>query len=153
MATWAEFEAAAPELAAQGRALLYQYGPPLGYLATVRADGGPRVHPFCPIIAEGGLWGYILRTSPKGRDLRRDPRFALHSFAPREVDDEFFVRGHVVPVEPSPALRGAVIGAAQPATVGSASEQLFQLHLDRVLVATYECRGQWPPSYQRWPAP
>lgn len=29
MATWGEFEAAAPELAAKGRALLYQYGPPL----------------------------------------------------------------------------------------------------------------------------
>ena len=95
MATWADFQRAAPQLTTKGRELLYQYGPPLGYLATVRADGGPRLHPFCPIIAEGGLWAYILRHSPKGADLRRDPRFALHALSPTDVDDEFFVRGRV----------------------------------------------------------
>ena len=92
MATWADFQSAAPQLATKGRALLYQYSPPLGYLATVRSDGGPRVHPFCPIVAEGGLWAFILRHSPKGADLRRDPRFALHAICPTDVDDEFFVR-------------------------------------------------------------
>ena len=39
MATWAEFESSDPGLATKGRSLLYQYGPPLGYLATVRPDG------------------------------------------------------------------------------------------------------------------
>ena len=150
MATWEEFEASAPDLAAKGRGLLYQYGPPLGYLATVRPDGGPRLHPFCPIVAEGGLWGYILRRSPKGADLRRDPRFALHSFAPKDVDDEFFVRGHAEPWQPAPQLRAAIVAAAQPATVGADEEQLFQLHLDRALLATYDDRGQWPPTYERW---
>jgi hypothetical protein len=43
LATWAEFEAAAPELASKAKALLYQYGASSGYLATVRADDGPRV--------------------------------------------------------------------------------------------------------------
>jgi len=150
VATWAEFEQAAPQLAAKGKALLHQYGPPLGFLATVRADGGPRVHPFCPIIAEGGLWAYILRDSPKGADLRRDPRFALHAFPPKDVDDEFFVRGRAAATDPTEALKAAIIAAATPATVGSEDEQLFQLHLERVLVATYAHRGQWPPSYQRW---
>ena len=54
MATWAEFEGAAPQLAGKGRALQYQYGPRLGYLAIVRPDGGPRVHPFCPRKADSG---------------------------------------------------------------------------------------------------
>jgi hypothetical protein len=152
MATWAEFESSDPDLATKGRALLYQYGPPLGYLATVRHDGGPRVHPFCPIIAEGGLWAYILRRSPKGADLRRDPRFALHAFCPADVDDEFFVRGRAEPAEPTAVMKAAIIAAAVPATVGSNEEQLFQLHIDRALVATYTHRGQWPPSYARWPA-
>ena len=152
LATWAEFEAAAPELASKGKALLYQYGAPLGYLATVRADGGPRVHPFCPIVAEGGLWAYILRRSPKGADLRRDPRFALHAFSPTDVDDEFFVRGHSEPMEPPGDLKAAIIAAAVPATVGADEEQLFQLHIDRVLIANYAYRGQWPPSYERWSA-
>jgi hypothetical protein len=152
MATWGEFDTAAPQLAARGRALLYQYGPPLGYLATVRADGGPRVHPFCPVVIEGGLWAYILRRSPKGADLRRDPRYALHAFAPKDVDDEFFVRGSAEQVAPSAALRAAVVAAAAPATVGADEEQLFQLHIDRVLLATYSHRGQWPPTYERWAA-
>ena len=93
MATWSEFETDAPALAAAGRQLLYQYGPPLGFLATVRPDGGPRVHPFCPIVTNGALWAFILRHSPKGADLLRDPRFALHAFPARDLDDEFFVRG------------------------------------------------------------
>lgn len=152
MATWAEFEAAAPELANKGKALLYQYGAPLGYLATVRADGGPRVHPFCPIVAEGSLWAYILTNSPKGADLRRDLRFALHALSPTDVDDEFFVRGHVESIEPSGDLKAAVIAAAVPATVGADEEQLFQLQIDRVLIANYAHRDQWPPSYERWPA-
>jgi hypothetical protein len=152
LATWAEFEGAAPELAGKGRALLYQYGPPLGYIATVRADGGPRVHPFCPIVTAGGLWAYILRSSPKGADLRRDPRFALHAFSPTDVDDEFFVRGRAEPTDPTGALKAAVIAAALPATVGGDEEQLFQLQIDQVLVATYSHRGQWPPAYQRWNA-
>ena len=152
MATWAEFEAAAPQLAAKGKALLYQYGPPLGFLATVRADGGPRLHPFCPIVTRGGLWAYILRQSPKGADLRRDPRFALHAFPPKDVDDEFFVRGWAEETDPSEDLKAAIVPAAIPATVGGDDEQLFQLHLDRVLIATYTHRGQWPPAYERWAA-
>jgi hypothetical protein len=152
MATWAEFERAVPGLAHKGRALLYQYGPPLGYLATVRPDGGPRVHPFCPIVTDGGLWAFVLRHSPKGGDLRRDPRFALHAFCPADVDDEFFVRGRAEPTEPTDDLRVAIVAAAMPATVGSGDEQLFQLNIDRVLLATYTHRGQWPPYYQRWSA-
>ena len=152
MATWAEFQRAAPSLASKGKALLYQYGPPLGYLATVRPDGGPRVHPFCPTIARGGLWAFILRHSPKGADLRRDPRFALHAYCPTDVDDEFFVRGRAEPTEPTADLKAAIIAAAVPAIVGADEEQLFQLHIDRVMVANYTVRGQWPPSYERWSA-
>jgi hypothetical protein len=153
MATWAEFESADPDMATKGRALLYQYGPPLGYLATVRGDGGPRVHPFCPIVADGGLWAYILRRSPKGADLLRDPRFALHAFSPEDVDDEFFIRGRAEPTQPAEELRTAIIAAAAPATVGAEEERLFHFHIERVLLATYAHRGQWPPSYKRWVAP
>ena len=151
-ATWAEFEAAAPQLASKGRALIYQYGAPLAFMATVRLDGGPRLHPICPVVAEGGLWAYVLRDSPKGADLRRDGRFALHAFLPEKVDDEFFVRGVAKPVDPEPSLHEALVAAAKPATVGGPDEQLFQLRLERVLLATYEYRGQWPPAYDKWAA-
>jgi hypothetical protein len=40
---WGEFERAQPGLAEARRVLLYQYGVGLAFLATVRADAGPRV--------------------------------------------------------------------------------------------------------------
>ncbi|MEY2570066.1 MAG: hypothetical protein QOE63_416, partial [Acidimicrobiaceae bacterium] len=151
---WAELEAAAPSIAAKGRALLYQYGPPLGFLATVRPDGGPRLHPFCPIIYDGHLWAYVLERSPKCRDLRRDPRFALHAMPPEAVDDELMIRGRATFVDAvSDALRGGIVAAAKPASVGAETEVLFELHLDRVMLATYTHRGQWPPVYEKWIAP
>jgi hypothetical protein len=64
----------------------------LGYLATIRADGGPRVHPISPAVLDGHLFAFILRRSPKAADLERDPRFALHSwplpFGEDSFDDE-----------------------------------------------------------------
>ena len=102
MATWAEFERRSPELAARGREILYHHGVPLGYLATVREDGGPRVHPFCPIVHGSGLYG-LIGPSPKQRDLLRDGRCAIHSFPLPDRDDEFYIAGrasHGVPEQP-----------------------------------------------------
>ena len=92
MASWPEFVAAEPRLAAAIRALVHQYGPGLGYLATVRADGGPRVHPVSPLITDNGLYCFIIN-SPKRRDLDRDGRYALHSFPAENTDDEAYLAG------------------------------------------------------------
>jgi hypothetical protein len=97
MASWSEFAADEPRLAAAIRLLMQQYGPGLGYLATVRADGGPRVHPVSPVITEGGLYCFIV-DSPKRRDLERDGRYALHSFPAERSDDEAYLTGHAIPV-------------------------------------------------------
>lgn len=51
MVTWREFAAAAPDLAEAGRALLTQFGVGLAFLATVRRDGAPRLHPVCPVLS------------------------------------------------------------------------------------------------------
>jgi hypothetical protein len=90
MTTWAQFEAAAPEIAAVGRALLEKHD--LAYLATVRPDGSPRVHPVCPFIIEGRLLVSTPASSPKVRDQQRDGRYVLHML-PGANDDEFSVRG------------------------------------------------------------
>jgi hypothetical protein len=97
MASWSDFAAAEPSLAAGIRALLQQYGPGMGYLATVRADGSPRVHPVSPVITAEGLYCFIV-DSPKRRDLERDGRYALHSYPPEESDDEAYVTGRAVRV-------------------------------------------------------
>ena len=78
MATWQEFTAAEPVLAAQARKNLYEVDIGLGFLATVRVDGWPRVHPVCPIINSAGLH-VIVVPGPKQDDLRRDGRYALHT--------------------------------------------------------------------------
>ncbi|MFO7531947.1 MAG: hypothetical protein R6W93_05760 [Candidatus Limnocylindrales bacterium] len=55
MATWTDLEAADAELAALAWTLLAVPGFGFGYLATVRADGGPRVHPVMPFIVDERL--------------------------------------------------------------------------------------------------
>ena len=67
MATWTEFTEAAPELAQRGADLWNQHV--LMYLATVRGDGSPRVHPVAPILADGAVHVAINPRSPKWRDL------------------------------------------------------------------------------------
>ncbi|MBI2766856.1 MAG: hypothetical protein HYX53_13225 [Chloroflexi bacterium] len=152
MATWQEFEAAAPEMATAGRALIYRVGIGLGYLATVRADGGPRLHPFCPIIAAGGLWAFII-DSPKRRDLLDDGRYALHSFPAEEVDDEFYLTGTVEAINGDPALHDEV-AAVYRATGGDTNdaEQLFAFDIEHAMLATYKKRPDWPPTYTHWHA-
>jgi hypothetical protein len=76
MASWAEMARERPEMEARARELFLIEQPDapgpagLGYLATVRADGGPRVHPVSPAVVDGRLYVYCLLSSPKLRDLR-----------------------------------------------------------------------------------
>src|SRR5205814_2633966 len=57
------------------RGQFYQFGIGLAFLATVRTDGAPRVHPVCPVISDAGLHVLIV-AGPKRQDLRRDGRYA-----------------------------------------------------------------------------
>ena len=148
-ARWDEFERAAPDVAAGGRRLLLQYGLGLGFLATIRPDGGPRLHPFCPILAEGGLWGFI-GPSPKAADLRRDGRYAVHAFPPEEVDDEFCVDGTAIETTSPDVI--AAVRAAYTAPIQGGDETLFEFRIERALLATYGPRPSWPPQYTRWHA-
>ena len=105
MVTWAEFEASEPEMAAIGRGLLEQFH--LAYLATVRADGAPRVHPVSPFIIDGRLIVATLAESPKARDQIRDGRYVIHML-PGKDDAEFRIRGRTRLLEPGPS-RTAVL--------------------------------------------
>jgi hypothetical protein len=92
MVSWVEFAEVEPSLASAVQSLMCQYGAGLGYLATVRPDGGPRVHPVAPAITDEGLFCFVIR-SPKQHDLDRDGRYALHAFPPEDSDDEAYVSG------------------------------------------------------------
>ncbi len=74
--SWEELESAAPELARFGRERLHGE---VAYLASVRADRLPRLHPVTPIVGGGRLYLFMEPTSPKGRDLERGSAYALHA--------------------------------------------------------------------------
>lgn len=140
MATWGDLATQRPDLMARARAL-FLIGQPdapgpagLGYLATIRADGGPRVHPISPAVLDGRLYAFVLRRSPKAADLLRDPRFALHSWPVPFTDDGFddeevHLTGRARPVDDTALV--ARVGEA----VGDdpASGVVFELDLDTAL--------------------
>lgn len=154
MSTWADFEAAAPGLAAEGRRLLYQGAPvAYGFLATVRSrDGGPRVHPVCPIIVDGTLWVFLVEMSPKHADLRADGRYALHAFPVPGGGEEFYITGVGHEVDDS-EVRAKVVASTGGQQGVHAFERLFALDVAHVLHTRWENWGTvetWP-AYERWP--
>ncbi|HEU4429215.1 MAG TPA: pyridoxamine 5'-phosphate oxidase family protein [Myxococcota bacterium] len=151
MKRWTDFARDEPAMAEAGRALIYQYRVGLGYLATVRKDGGPRVHPVCPVLANGGLYVFIGNHSPKLGDLLRDGRFALHSFPKPDGDDEFTVAGRALRVDDA-AVRKVVYDTYTATGATTSNDTLFELWLERALHAKYEARPSWPPVYSKWAA-
>jgi hypothetical protein len=77
MPSWSEFEAQAPALAERVRARLDAHTHKT--IATIRRDGSPRISGIETEIKDGELWTGSMWQALKARDLKRDPRFALHS--------------------------------------------------------------------------
>src|SRR5919109_4768026 len=73
MASWGDIE---PEFAARAKARLDAHVHKT--LATLRADGSPRISGIETFWADGELWFGSMPEARKALDLRRDPRFALH---------------------------------------------------------------------------
>jgi hypothetical protein len=144
MASWKQFAAHAPELAAFGDQRLG--GGKVAYFATARADGSPRVHPVTPIIGDE-LYLFMEPTSPKGKDLQHNPRYQLHC----AVEDssggagEFYVRGRAKLVT-DPAVRAEAIAASSypPAD----RYILFVLSVDYAFMNVYTEAGANPRRWQ-----
>ncbi len=90
---WEEFEVDAPSLARLGRERLGEPGVVL--VATLRADGLPRVSPVEPLFWNSELWLSMLWGSRKALDLQRDARVLVHSIVldPQATGGEYKVRG------------------------------------------------------------
>jgi len=73
--SWKYLAGQQPELAAFG---VERLNGRVAYLATVRKDGSPRLHPMTPIFGQGHLLVFMEPTSSKGHDLQRDGRYAIH---------------------------------------------------------------------------
>ncbi len=145
MITWAQFAAAAPELAAFGK---QRFESGVAYLGTVRADGSPRVHPVTPLIGAQQLYLFMYPSSPKAHDLQRDGRYTLHCGVGNSEggEGEFYVSGTAA-LTADPALRAeaAVIRyTPRPEYI------LFVLSVQQAFMNVYETDG---PSVKRWRAP
>lgn len=108
--SWKTLESQSPEIAEFGKARLHNK---VAYLATIRKDGSPRVHPFTPIIGEGHFFIFMEPTSPKGHDLRRDGRYSIHCAVTDSSGQsgEFIVAGRARFID-DPELRALAIRLA-----------------------------------------
>jgi hypothetical protein len=144
--TWAEFANAEPELAAfgwermQGR-IVYQ--------ATLRLDGGPRVHPVSPWIGAGLLCVSFRDISPKIGEVARDARYAVHTALPWDDHGgdhgEFMVRGRLEQVSPSHPAVNHRPGAPPYGLVH------YACSVEEAVATEYT--GDELPVYRRWKAP
>jgi len=145
VAAWAEFASAEPDLAAfalerMQRRIVYQ--------ATLRLDGGPRVHPVSPWIAAGLLCVSFRDTSPKLREVARDGRYALHTAQP--WDDhagdygEFMARGWLEQISPS---HPAVVGRPGLPPYGLVH---YSCSIEEAVATEYS--EEELPVYRRWKA-
>jgi len=105
MTGWKAIEEAEPDFAGRVRRL-FDAGRHKT-IATLRADGSPRISGIECEFAGGDLRFGSMSGSRKGADLRRDPRFALHgpSFHPEAGNEgdwpgEAKIAGRALPVGP-----------------------------------------------------
>lgn len=140
---WRDLETSEPELAAFGAARL---DGKVAYLATLRADGAPRVHPMTPIIGQGHLFVFMEPTSPKGHDLERDGRYAIHCGVSDTSGEsgEFSIAGRAVRVT-DPELRALAVKSSSYAPRDR--YVLFEFLVERAAATTY---AKGSPLYRRW---
>src|SRR6478736_1444958 len=157
MATWREFQEQRPDLASAGRDLLYQVGVGLAFLATVRPDGGPRLNPMCPVLADDRVFAFIV-PGPKCRDLERDGRYAMHSFPCDDNEDAFMLTGDASRVDDA-ELRARLVGqflaerSQFPMSEDDlATQTLFEFTVDRCLLTRTTGHGDPQPVHTVWHA-
>ena len=145
-ASWKEFEASAPELAQFGRERLHGH---VSYLATIRKNNLPRLHPLTPIIGDGHLYLFMEPTSPKGKDLDRGSAYVLHSSVADTAgsNGEFQLTGYADRVRDATARQHAIsVASYEP----EARYILFELSIVEAFSTVY--RNDLPVR-TRWKAP
>ena len=146
--SWARFEADAPELAALVRGLLRRDGIDQAFLATVRGDEAPRIHPVYVGIVEGRL--YTFASGVKRADLEQDGRYALHPHQDAAIPNEAGLRGRARTVDD--AAERDLVAATWSFTPG-AEFGLFELDIEAALIGRRESADEWPPRYTTWHTP
>lgn len=147
MVTWAEFATAEPEIAAEGRRLIYARGDGEALLATVRGDDLPRIHPVNVSVVAERLYVFVIGHSGKCRDLEEDGRYALHTHQDPAAPSELALRGRARRVDDEPERAGAA--AVWPFEVDP-TYVLFDLSIDAAVLGVRNGPDEWPPRYSTW---
>ena len=103
-------------------------------LATLRADGSPRVSGIEARFTDGELWLAGMPRSVTFADLRRDPRMALHSGSddPDSCTADATISGRAMEIT-DPARLAAFAGSAE--VPGEAQPfELFRIEVDQVVL-------------------
>ena len=145
--SWMEFAGLSPDLAAFG---VERIEGKVAYLASIRPDGTPRVHPVTPHIEDGILFVYMAQTSPKAHDLQRNGHYSLHCSVENNSGGkgEFAIRGTAIRVE-DPKLRIELFHAAT--TRGFYAEPEYVLFELRIAGAQSTVYISGQPTRKRWP--
>ena len=138
MASWSEVEQAVPDLAAAVRAAFDAHKHKV--LATLRADGSPRVSGNEVTFLDGDIWMGMMHRSVKALDLLRDPRLAVHSATadPEMTIGDAKLSGRAVEVTDPEAIQRYSSSSAeeQPAGDEQAAEpfHLFRVDIGEVSI-------------------
>jgi hypothetical protein len=143
---WSDLEVGAPPIARLGMARLAATR--VAMLGTVRLDGSPRISPIEPYLVNGCLLVGAMSWSGKAADLRRDPRYVLHSSvtSPDSGEGELKLRGRAAAADP--ARRREAVGAwwsGQPPQ----KAVVFVLGIERALFVEWDT-GSGLMTVHRW---
>jgi hypothetical protein len=132
MASFADVESAEPAFAARVVASFDAHAHKL--LATLRADGSPRISGIEMQFVAGEPWLAGMPGSAKFNDLRRDPRFALHSGSsePDAFEADAKLSGRATAVTDDDERAGYATAAGVP--VEHMGFELFRIDLDQVVL-------------------
>jgi hypothetical protein len=103
---WRDLELGAPVIARLGMDRINAAR--VALLGTLRPDASPRISPVEPYVAKGQLLVGAMAWSKKAADLRRDPRFVLHSAVTGPDSGEGELKLYGSAVEVGPDLRGVL---------------------------------------------
>lgn len=132
MSTWAEFEAAAPDLAAL---TTERFGSTqLLLLGTIRTNGWPRISPCEYLVVDGDIWLGMIWQSRKALDLLRDPRCVLHSTTTSKDGDEGDVKIYGRAVDEQRPERRARLRQAAIEAMDFDPESYGDYHLFRIAI-------------------
>jgi Pyridoxamine 5'-phosphate oxidase len=131
MADFSALEAEEPEFAARVRTAFDAYRHKV--LATLRADGAPRVSGIEAVIAGGRLWLAGMSRSVKFSDLRRDPRMALHAGSddPDRFAADTKLSGRALELVDDADRDAFTTATGMP---HGADDELFRVDLDQVVL-------------------